>query len=257
MSIKTKSLSYAINEKRILEDISIEILPGEICTVIGPNGSGKSTLLKIISGDIESKSKRVYYEDIRLTDISLKKRALIRSVMSQSQAIMFDYTVKDVLSMGWLGFQVAEDLDKYEILLKKIVKDCDIESLLGQNFNVLSEGEQRRIHFARTLVQLNYESKSSYEKYLFLDEPTANLDLFWEINLMQIITKIAKKGIGVFLVLHDLDLALNFSDKIALINNGMLRNFGKPKEVMRNDILSSVYKTDIRVDFENKRINYY
>ena len=257
MSIKTKSLSYAINEKRILEDISIEILPGEICTVIGPNGSGKSTLLKIISGDIESKSKRVYYEDIRLTDISLKKRALIRSVMSQSQAIMFDYTVKDVLSMGWLGFQVAEDLDKYEILLKKIVKDCDIESLLGQNFNVLSEGEQRRIHFARTLVQLNYESKRSYEKYLFLDEPTANLDLFWEINLMQIITKIAKKGIGVFLVLHDLDLAFNFSDKIALINNGMLRNFGKPKEVMRNDILSSVYKTDIRVDFENKRINYY
>ena len=60
MSIKTKSLSYAINEKRILEDISIEILPGEICTVIGPNGSGKSTLLKIISGDIKSKSKRVY-----------------------------------------------------------------------------------------------------------------------------------------------------------------------------------------------------
>ena len=74
---------------------------------------------------------------------------------------------------------------------------------------------------------------------------------------MQIITKIAKKGIGVFLVLHDLDLAFNFSDKIALITNGMLRNFGKPKEVMRNDILSSVYKTDIRVDFENKRINYY
>ncbi len=257
MSIKTKSLSYTINEKRILEDISIEILPGEICTVIGPNGSGKSTLLKIISGDIKSKSKRVYYEDIRLTEISLKKRALIRSVMSQSQAIMFDYTVKDVLSMGWLGFQLDKDLDKYEILLKKIVKDCDIELLLNQKFNVLSEGEQRRIHFARTLVQLNYESKCSYEKYLFLDEPTANLDLFWEINFMQIITKIAKMGIGVFLVLHDLDLAFNFSDKIALINNGMLRNFGTPKEVMKNDILSSVYKTDIRVDFENKRVNYY
>ena len=257
MSIKTKSLSYAINEKRILEDISIEILPGEICTVIGPNGSGKSTLLKIISGDIKSKSKRVYYEDIRLTEISLKKRALIRSVMSQSQAIMFDYTVKDVLSMGWLGFQLDKDLDKYEILLKKIVKDCDIELLLNQKFNVLSEGEQRRIHFARTLVQLNYDSKCSYEKYLFLDEPTANLDLFWEINFMQIITKIAKMGIGVFLVLHDLDLAFNFSDKIALINDGMLRNFGTPKEVMKNDILSSVYKTDIRVDFENKRVNYY
>ena len=257
MSIKTKSLSYTINEKRILEDISIEILPGEICTVIGPNGSGKSTLLKIISGYIKSKSKRVYYEDIRLTEISLKKRALIRSVMSQSQAIMFDYTVKDVLSMGWLGFQLDKDLDKYEILLKKIVKDCDIELLLNQKFNVLSEGEQRRIHFARTLVQLNYESKCSYEKYLFLDEPTANLDLFWEINFMQIITKIAKIGIGVFLVLHDLDLAFNFSDKIALINDGMLRNFGTPEEVMKNDILSSVYKTDIRVDFENKRVNYY
>ena len=257
MSIQTKSISYAVNEKKILNDISVEINPGEVTTIIGPNGSGKSTLLKIISGDFDHISAKVFYDNKPLSLISLKRRAKIRSVMSQSQAIIFDYTVKDVLSMGWLGFQLDKDLDKYEILLKKIVKDCDIELLLNQKFNVLSEGEQRRIHFARTLVQLNYESKCSYEKYLFLDEPTANLDLFWEINFMQIITKIAKIGIGVFLVLHDLDLAFNFSDKIALINDGMLRNFGTPEEVMKNDILSSVYKTDIRVDFENKRVNYY
>ena len=250
-------MSYAINEKKILDDITLEIFPGEICTVIGPNGSGKSTLLKIISGDIQSKSERVFYENIRLSKISLKKRASIRSVMSQSQVIMFDYTVRDILNMGWLGFQAAEDLDQYEILLKKIINECDIEFLLDRKFNILSEGEQRRIHFARTLVQLDYDSKGAHEKYLFLDEPTANLDLYWEIKLMQIVNKVAKKGIGVFLVLHDLELAFNFSDKIALINDGMLKNFGKPQEVMKNDILSSVYKTEIEVDLENKRINYY
>ena len=107
MSVITESISYNVNEKDILNDISIEIVPGEICTIIGPNGSGKSTLLKIISGDIEKKSKKVFYDNVQLSEIELKQRAQIRSVMSQSQVVMFDYYVKDIISMGWLGFELS------------------------------------------------------------------------------------------------------------------------------------------------------
>tara|TARA_B100000579_G_scaffold19370_1_gene13655 strand:- start:332 stop:1105 length:774 start_codon:yes stop_codon:yes gene_type:complete len=257
LSIQTKSISYAVNEKKILNDISVEINPGEVTTIIGPNGSGKSTLLKIISGDFENITDKVFYDETVLSSISLKRRAQIRSVMSQSQMIMFDYYVRDILSMGWLGFENAENLDVYEKLLEKIVDDCAIASLMDRKFNVLSGGEQRRVHFARTLLQLNYEEKQSINKYLLLDEPTANLDLRWEVRLMENIKKIAKTGIGVFLVLHNLDLALNFSDKIALLNKGMLHSFGSVKDVFRDDVLSDVYEIDIKVDTNNGRINYY
>ena len=121
----------------------------------------------------------------------------------------------------------------------------------------MSGGEQRRVHFARTLLQLNHEQKQSFNKYLLLDEPTANLDLRWEVRLMENIKKIAKKGIGVFLVLHNLDLALNFSDKVALLNRGMLHSFGSVNDVFRNDVLSDVYEIDIKVDTKYGRINYY
>ena len=170
---------------------------------------------------------------------------------------MFDYNVKDILSMGWLGFENAENLDVYEQVLVKIVDECAIRSLMDRKFNVLSGGEQRRVHFARTLLQLNYEQEQSFNKYLLLDEPTANLDLRWEVRLMENIKKIAKKGIGVFLVLHNLDLALNFSDKIALLNRGVLHSFGSVIDVFRNDVLSDVYEIDIKVDTKNGRINYY
>ena len=257
MSIQTKSISYEVNEKKILNDISVEINPGEVTTIIGPNGSGKSTLLKIISGDFENITDKVFYDETVLSSISLKRRAQIRSVMSQSQMIMFDYYVKDILSMGWLGFENAENLDVYEKVLEKIVDECAIASLMDRKFNVLSGGEQRRVHFARTLIQLNYEEKQSINKYLLLDEPTANLDLRWEVRLMENIKKIAKTGIGVFLVLHNLDLALNFSDKIALLNKGMLHSFGSVKDVFRDDVLSDVYEIDIKVDTKNFRIKYY
>ena len=257
MSIQTKSISFAVNEKKILNDISVEINPGEITTIIGPNGSGKSTLLKVISGDFEYISTKVFYDGVPLSSISLKLRAQIRSVMSQSQMIMFDYNVRDILSMGWLGFENAEKLDVYEEVLNKIVDECDITSLLDRKFNVLSGGEQRRVHFARTLLQLNYVDKPFINKYLFLDEPTANLDLRWEVKLMEIIKKIAKKGIGVFLVLHNLDLAFNFSDNILLLNNGVLHSSGSVMDVFRDDILSDVYEIDVKVDAKNGRVNYY
>ena len=90
-----------------------------------------------------------------------------------------------------------------------------------------------------------------------MDEPTANLDLAWEVKLMNMIKSISKKGIGVFLVLHDLDLAFNFSDKVALINNGYLQSFGNVTDVFKDEILSDVYGIDIEVDLNNRRIKYF
>ena len=137
------------------------------------------------------------------------------------------------------------------------VTKCGVIDLIDRNFNTLSGGEQRRIHFARTLLQLWRPSDSSDPKYLLLDEPTANLDLTYEVKLLNIVKDVSREGAGVMLVLHDLNLAAKFSDKIVLINNGSIVKIGDPKEVLEANILSSVYNIDIKVKDDPLFITYY
>ena len=102
MSIKISSVSYEKGNKRILDDISLEIKSGEVLSVLGPNGAGKSTLLNLISGDISPSKGEIYFDDKNLKDISIQERSFMRSVMAQSQAIVFDFSVKEIIEMGWL-----------------------------------------------------------------------------------------------------------------------------------------------------------
>ena len=139
----------------------------------------------------------------------------------------------------------------------EVVTKCGVIDLIDRNFNTLSGGEQRRIHFARTLLQLWRPSDSSDPKYLLLDEPTANLDLTYEVKLLNIVKDVSKEGAGVMLVLHDLNLAAKFSDKIVLINDGGIVKIGDPKEVLEANILSSVYNIDIKVKDDPLFITYY
>ena len=102
MSIEVNNISYSIKDLQILRDVSLKIKKNEVLSLLGPNGSGKSTLLKIISGDINPNSGSVLFDDINLNNINIIDRARIRSVMSQSQDIIYDFSVKEVIEMGWL-----------------------------------------------------------------------------------------------------------------------------------------------------------
>ena len=102
MSIIVKSLYYSIENKTILKNINFHINRGEILSILGPNGAGKSTLIKLISGDIKANKGNIFYDSTNLNNISIKKRASIRSVLSQSQEIIYNYTVKEIIEMGWI-----------------------------------------------------------------------------------------------------------------------------------------------------------
>ena len=102
MSIYSEKISLKYNDKSILEDINIEIKKGMILSILGPNGAGKSSLLNILSGDIESNIGYVFYDNTDIKNISIQERAFIRSVMSQNQPIVFDFSVRDIVEMGWL-----------------------------------------------------------------------------------------------------------------------------------------------------------
>ena len=258
MSIYSKDISLFYDEKEILKDISIEIREGKITTLLGPNGAGKSSFLNIISGDLDFYNGEVLYNQRNLKEINIQEKAFLRSVMAQSQPIVFDFSVKEIVEMGWLEKGNIKYSDNFKTALNEVLIDCDIDYLKNREFNTLSGGEQRRVHFARSLLQLWRESNSVDPCYLMLDEPTSNLDLFHQIKMMNAIKKLSTEGFGIFMILHDLNLAFKYSDYIAILKNGKIISFGEPKSIINDDVLSSAFGVKIQVNKkdDNIFINY-
>ena len=257
MTISAKSISLELSGKKILDNISMEVLPGEILSIIGPNGAGKTSLLNVLSGNIKSHEGNVSYNNIPLKNISIQERAYTRSVMSQFQSIAFDYSVVDILQMGWLDHshkEIKEDLSAFQ---NQVIKECDLEGLVSQRFNTLSGGEQRRVHFARTLLQLWQPANSYDQNYLLLDEPFSNLDLVHKVKMMESIKAKATTGTGILMILHDLNLAYAFSDKILLLKKGKVMEQGETKKMLSARLLARAYETFITVDENPINIRYY
>ena len=257
MSVRCESIDINLNKREILKNISIEVKENEILSIIGPNGAGKSTLLKSLAGDINPIKGNIFYDEKNINNINIQERAFTRSVMSQLQPIAFDFSVKEIVEMGWVDRGESKYADQFDDAVNEVIHKCGVKDLINRNFNTLSGGEQRRIHFARTLLQLWRPSNSDDPKYLFLDEPTANLDLTYEIKLLNIVKEIAQEGAGVMLVLHDLNLAAKFSDKVAILKSGSIIDIGLPKDVLRSTLLSDIYEIDVEVKDDPLLITYY
>ena len=257
MSLSLKSVSLKLDNRQILKDVSLEINEGEIVSVIGPNGAGKSTLLNVLTGDISPDSGDIIYDNKQLNKISIQERAFTRSVMSQMQTLVFNFNVKDVIEMGWLQRGNSDFSSNFSMAFEAVTTECNVHNLVHRKFNSLSGGEQRRVHFARTLLQLWRPSQSNDPRYLLLDEPTANLDLSSEMLLMNILKARASSNIGILIILHDLNLASHFADKIAIMKDGEIKAFGKPEEIMKDDFLTSIYEVPIKVKYDPLRVHYY
>ncbi len=257
MSLSLKSVSLKLDNRQILKDVSLEINEGDIVSVIGPNGAGKSTLLNVLTGDISPDSGDIIYDNKQLNKISIQERAFTRSVMSQMQTLVFNFNVKDVVEMGWLQRGNSDFSSNFTMAFEAVTSECNVHNLVHRKFNSLSGGEQRRVHFARTLLQLWRPSQSNDPRYLLLDEPTANLDLSSEMLLMNILKARATSNVGILVILHDLNLASHFADKIAIMKDGEIKAFGKPEEVMTDDFLTSIYEVPIKVKYDPLRIHYY
>jgi len=246
-----------LDNKKILRNINLEIIPGEILTIIGPNGAGKSSLIKIVSGDINPSEGEVQYGNTPLSQISLEKRSILRSVLSQSQNINFDFSVREIIEMGWINTKTSISNDNYMKLLSEVSQECFIENILNNKFKNLSGGEQKRVHLARTLFQLQNLHKFENNKYLILDEPLTNLDIFFEVKIMELIKKKARDGLGVLVILHDLNITQKFSDKVAILKEGELKFYGNTQSVLNSNNLSNVYGLDMKINQDPLFIKYF
>ena len=257
MTIKLQNISYSVNNHKILENVSLNVRKGEVLSLIGPNGSGKSTLLNVATGDIKPSSGSVSYDNNAIEDLNIVERSFYRGVMSQSQQIVFDFSVQEIIEMGWIERGLPNYSNHFDKAVKEISSLCDLENLLDRKFNKLSGGEQRRVHFARTLLQLWRPSNSNEPLFMLLEEPTANLDLYYEIKMMEIIKLKASEGIGIFLILHDLNLAAKYSDRIAIISQGALIKIDKPKKALDPVLLKKIYNLDMVIDQQTMKVSYF
>jgi len=249
MSIIAKNISFSYNGKSILKNINIEIESGKVHCLVGKNGSGKSTLLRILTGDLRPNFGQIFIDNIPIQSFSIKDLAISRSVLSQETKIDFPFTVKEVCFLGRSPHIKTNFTSFDETIVKKSLRLVDNWKLRNSLIQKISGGEKQRTQLARVISQIWTNSKF-YSKYLLLDEPISSLDIQHQIQVLKILKLLSQKGLGVLLILHDLNLASAFSDTISLLKDGNIIQSGSPKLVLTKENLKLTFDIETKIFYD-------
>lgn len=254
-------LSVARGRKRVLNDVSIELRPGEMLGILGANGAGKSTLLSTLAGELPIDPALhtrcpVTLNGRDLVQIAVPELACLRAVLPQKPELTFDLAVEEVVSMGLYPFPALSRAACRELLDAAILQ-ADIAHLWERRYLELSGGEQQRVQFARTLAQLLAAARAGGQGcYLLLDEPSSSLDPAHQHGLLRAARRAATETrAGVLVVLHDVNLAAQYCDRLALMVEGGITACGPPPEVLRPELLQEVYGTAVHVQKHPVHVN--
>jgi len=244
---KTKHDSHVL-----LNNISCQIAAGEILAVIGPNGAGKSTLLTTVAGDQHahriSGTISVAGHSIMesLTAQSTNQRARQIAVLPQFSLLNFPYHVHEVVGLGRIPHSSGKTVD--EGIIDDALAAMDITFLKHRLYTQLSGGEKQRVQLARVLAQIwRPEDAPQQIRMLLLDEPTTALDLGHQQQLMQAIKTFAKQGVAVMMVLHDVNLAARYADKILALLCSEMVAYGTPTDVLTTDNVKRLFNIEVDV----------
>lgn len=235
--IDIKNITVRVGEKTLLEDVSAQCEKGTLTALVGPNGAGKSTLLSVIAADRKADAGDVILDGKPVNSYSVHALAQIRSVFPQGSVIRFGYNVSEVVAMGRAFRDLPPDEDQASI--DEAMLATEIDHMAYRNAQTLSGGEQARTTFARVMVQAT--------PVVLLDEPTAALDLRHQERVLAIARDMAQAGATVVAVLHDLNLAAAYADRIILLSQGKVAAEGTPWDVLQKDMLEKVYRQHVHV----------
>lgn len=240
--LEARNLCYSAGDKRLIKDISLQLAGGELVALIGPNGAGKSTLLRLLTGYLLPESGSCLLQQRPLTQWDPLELARTRAVMRQNSDLAFGYSVREVICLG----RSPHNNTHLHQALHQVLEQTDCLSLADRDYRQLSGGEQQRVQLARVLVQL--WSPSPTPRWLFLDEPTSALDLYHQQHSLRLLHQLTRHSpLAVCCVLHDLNLAALYADRILLLHEGELVAAGTPQEVLQTDVLQRWYRADLEV----------
>lgn len=228
--VSMRDVDFAYDERPVLRRISFDLEAGEFIGIVGPNGSGKSTLVDLIDGILHPGSGQVLVNGV--TTRKYRRRDMAREValVPQHFDLDFDLAVSEVVEMGaYCRGKESPVCDDAELTLARL----GVADLASRRFSELSGGEKQLVVLAQALMQR--------APLLLLDEPASALDVSHQLRLFDLLQELNADGLTVLCILHDLNLALHYFDKLLVLSDGEVAAFGPPDEVLRPEILEAVY----------------
>jgi iron complex transport system ATP-binding protein len=239
--LKIQNLSVSYGPRRILHNVSLDVQSGQVLALIGPNGAGKSTLVRAVSGVIPY-TGHVHTNGDDFASLSTLQRARFVATVPQAVLLPPAFTVWETVLLGrtpYLNF-LGQPSQKDEEIARQALGRVSALPLAARRVGELSGGEQQRVLLARALCQST--------PILLLDEPTAHLDLQYQVNLLELVHELADKdNLAVLIALHDLNLAAHYADRIALMVAGDIKAIGTPKEVLQPELIAEAYCLPVQV----------
>lgn len=232
-----------VRTRPLIQDISLEVAPGEFLAIIGPNGAGKSTLLNALCGDRSLSAGEVLLDGRPLNQWRKADLAQRRAVLPQHSAVAFDFTGLQIATLGLLAHRGRLSEPQMKALAEQALAETEALAFAERPYTVLSGGERQRVQLARVLAQC--DADPSVKPFLLLDEPISGLDLSHQHAALASARRRVDRGLGVLAVLHDLNMAARYADRVGIIENGRLTAIGPTRETLDPDRLSTVFETPI------------
>ncbi len=242
--LAARGIAVKRHGKSLLSDIEITLKPGEVFALLGPNGAGKSTLIKVLSAEIAPTAGHVCLNERWLRHVPSRERARSIAVLPQQLELSFPFTGFEVALLGRIPHHSGAPEPRDKEITWLALEAVDALHLAARSYPTLSGGERARVQLARVLAQIwddPSQDESKHPRYLLLDEPTAPLDIAHQIALMHTLRGVAQRGIGVMLIVHDLNLAAAWVDRIALLRDGRISAIGTPQQVMTRERMHEVF----------------
>ncbi len=242
--LEIRNLTCGYDQQFLLKDINFNLAAQEFIGIIGPNGSGKTTLLRAITKVIPPKAGDMFFEGKEIVRMNFKELAQSVAIVSQNIQPEFNLSVEEFVALGRTPhqqrFQFFESKHDQEIIRQAM----DLTGTLRFRRRLvrhLSGGERQLVVIAKALAQ--------QPKLLLLDEPTVFLDISHQVEILDLIKRLnTEKGLSVIIVLHELNLASEYCDRLILLNKGYIHSIGTPKQVLDYKIIEQVYRTTVVVE---------
>jgi iron complex transport system ATP-binding protein len=234
--LRVERVGIQASSRWLVRDVSFTLERGEVLAILGPNGAGKSTLLAALAGDITPAEGRILLGDRPLASYKAIDLAQRRAVLPQQTFVQFAFTAREIVEMGRAAID-PERVDR--AVIDRVLRETEAYDMQHRVFPTLSVGEQSRVSLARVLAQET--------PVLLLDEPTAALDLRHQQLVMELARQMAERGAALAVVLHDLNLASAYADRILLLREGRLAALGSPRETLTEPLLSDIFGCRVSV----------
>jgi len=235
-------ISYGYNgSSPIVKDISFTIEKGELFTILGPNGAGKSTLLNCIAGLFEPTKGQILLDGEDVTKIAPRENAKKIAYVPQSSVHAYGYSVRDYVAMGrapHLGIFSMPNQDDYKIV-DEAINMLEIDHFSNKSYTNISGGERQLANIARAIVQ--------QPELIIFDEPTSALDYGNQLKIMRIVKQLSKQGYSIIMTTHNPDHPILLDGQVGVLNHDGYMKTGSVEEIMKEDILSEIYKTKLRL----------